>query len=318
MNVLKCFLSSILVHFFLTSSSFLQNQTVDKRTKEDTIMAYGNENEVDFKFVYKIEGSLQDALKATKEDNKFLILYNDPNNKSAQEDFDVFIKDQKEAVLTYFRKHRTRYNGFNYYLATKKNKSWLKKNKITDSPCIIILGENGEVLATAKSTLANKAYILSHYDYLIDKLREIYKKENFTRIITNKKSSDDELIKAFYDVLIYCNTYDHYVPRRIKEADEGKFEFITFDLNKKQVQEVWDKLIEVHQNDVKPNKMLVEVILKEIKGFGFNKVFFDIQEVLNDTDFKSIDYLITHYGRRVKIGFESTEIFYVLNENKIS
>ncbi|KIC04008.1 hypothetical protein OA88_00765 [Flavobacterium sp. JRM] len=282
-------------------------------------------------FKLKVEKSLADAIKVTKATgDKFLIVYNDINNKSAQDDFDAFVIAQEVSIgYNFYDAYDAQYDRFNYYLATKSDKAWLKKNKITDSPSIIVLDENGAVLATAKSTLVDKTDMFSYYGSLFNKFKKTYAKNNFAKTITNKKASDAELIKAFNDVAALGNISDYDYDYGTEEPKEGDFKFIKFDLDKKQAQQAWDKIIVTHQKDAKPNMILVEAILQEIKSVGFNKQVFSVDKVLNDTDFKSIDYLIKHYDAiealrteynaqdesHVAIGNINTEISTALQNN---
>lgn len=293
------------------------------------VVAYDVAPKVDFKL--KVESTLTDAIKATKATgDKFLIVYNDSNNKSAQINFDAFVLSQQATVGSYFyNAYDPQYDRYNYYLTTKKDKSWLKKSKITDSPSIIVLDQNGVVLATAKSTLSDKTDMLSYYGSLYGKLKRSFAEDNLAKIVTNKKSSDAELIKTFNDVTALGALGDYSYDYSTDEPNEADFKFVKSNLDKKQAQQVWDKLIVTHQKDTKPNMILVEAILQEIKGVGFNKQIFLTDKVLNDTDFKAIDYLIKHYDAieaqrteynaqddtRVSIGNISTEISNALQNN---
>lgn len=283
---------------------------------------------VDFKL--KAESSLADAIKVTKAtDNKFLIVYNDIDNKSTQAYFDAFIKSQEETIgYNFYEAYDPQYDVYNYYLTNKNDKSWLKKNKISDSPSIIILDKDGNVLATAKSNLIDKQYQFTYYDVLYNKLKKASALADFSKVITNKKASDADLIKAFNAVSPFADILDDSYS---EESDESDFKFAKSTFDKKQVESAWEKIIIAHQKDTKPNMMLVESILAEIKSVGFNKVIFKTDKVLNDTDFKSIDYLLKHYDAieaqreeynakgdtNVAVGNISSEIASALQNNTI-
>lgn len=292
----------------------------------DTVVGGGSK--IDFKL--KAESSLADAIKATKAtDNKFLIVYNDIDNKSVQAYFDAFIKSQEETIgYNFYDGYDPQFDVYNYYLTNKNDKSWLKKNKISDSPSIIILDKDGNVLATAKSNLIDKQYQFMYYDGLYNKLKKASALTDFNRVITNKKASDADLIKAFNAVSPFADILDDSYS---EESDESDFKFTKSTFDKKQVESAWEKIIIAHQKDTKPNLMLVESILAEIKSIGFNKVIFKTDKVLNDTDFKSIDYLLKHYDAieaqreeynakgdtNVAIGNISSEISNALQNNTI-
>ncbi|MCC9071939.1 hypothetical protein LNQ49_10135 [Flavobacterium sp. F-65] len=250
---------------------------------------------IDFKL--KVESSLAKAIKVTKaKGNKFLFVYYDSNNKEAKSDFDAFIKRQ-EGIIAYnfYEGYDSKFDMYNYYLATGKDKNWLKKNKISNSPSIIILDEDGTVLATAKSNLNDKQYQFFFYDLNI-RFKKASALKKFERVLTNKNANDAELIKAFKDVLVLLSDlseikyFNYYI-----DDSENYITVAKGGLDEKQVQLVWENIIKTHEKDVKPNMILVELILEEIQERGFNKQVFLIDKVLNDTDFKSIDYLIKHY-----------------------
>ena len=188
------------------------------------------------------------------------------------------------------------YDLYNYYLATADDKKWLKTNKITANPSVIILNNNGEVLATAKSNFKDKQYQFNYYDALYKKLQRTDGLLTFNKTLKNKKATDADLIQAFNKVAVLEIPYDYDTDYTVTTDDNAaEFKFANAALDKKEVAQIWKKLIEAHQKDTKPNMYLVETILKEIKNQGFSKQFFKEDKVLNDTDFLAIDYLIKHY-----------------------
>ncbi|MEP6928978.1 MAG: hypothetical protein ABI850_03165, partial [Flavobacterium sp.] len=289
--------------------------------------AYGSPK-INFKF--KVENALEEALKMTKlTPGKFLIVYNDLDNKLAQSDFDIFIKSQEEAIGYNFNDvYDPKFDVYNYYLATKKDKAWLKKNKITNSPSILILDENGNVAATAnKLNLTDAQYRFTYYDITYNKLNKLRALNDLSKLIANKKTTDAELLKGFNKITV-INTSTDYIEEYDEPTEDG-FKFSKSNLDKKQVQAAWKKIIAAHEKDAKPDMILTETILGEIKNIGFSKLAFNEDKVLNDVDFKSIDYLIKHYDAieaqrteynskdsgQVSIGDISTEISKALQEN---
>jgi len=251
--------------------------------------------ETDFKL--KIEKSLPEALQQTKTDgNKFLVVYSDPKNTEAQAEFDNLVKKQEQYIGYVSSTYEPQYDLYNFYLASKEDENWLKKNKMTDSPVLMVLDENGTILTSAKSNLSpDKIYKLSYYDSFNSKLKRTCKKNNFAQIVSNKNSNDAELIKTFNDVsaLGALGDYDYEYSEEYGNKDD--FKFIKFNLDKKKARQVWKKIIERHQNDASPDMILVQAILQEIKGVGYTKQVYLEDKVLDEVDFKSIDYLIKHY-----------------------
>ena len=245
-----------------------------------------------FDFKFKIENNLKNAVSATK--GKLLVVYADSKSPSVKNDFDTFIKDQEAQVgYTMYDAYHAEYDLFNYYLASDNDKKWLKTNKITDNPAVIVLNENGDILATSKSSLKDKQAQFNYYDGFYKKAQRVNAFLSFDKVLKNKKATDTDLIMAFNKAAVIEMPYDYDYADPGTENPED-FKLVKVALDKKTVSQTWKKLIEAHQKDTKPNMYLVETILKEIKNQGFYKQFFNVDKVLTDTDFLSIDYLIKH------------------------
>ncbi|KQO34577.1 hypothetical protein ASF10_02375 [Flavobacterium sp. Leaf82] len=300
---------------------------------DSTAVAVESYPSTNFDFKFKIEDNLKSAIAATKSTKtKFLVVAVDNKNTSAKVDFDTFIKNQETQVsYNMYEGYNPEYDLYNFYLANADDKKWLKTNKLADTQSVIILNGNGEILATAKSNLTEKQYQLGYYDGLYKKLQAIDGLAAFSKTIKNKKATDADLIQAFNKVSVLEIPYDYNTDYAVTTDDNtAGFKFVNTTLDKKEVSQIWKKLIETHQKDTKPNMYLVETILKEIQNQGFSKQFFTEGKVLNDTDFLAIDYLIKHYdaidaeraafvakeGETHVIGSLNTEIARALEQNK--
>ena len=282
-----------------------------------------------FDFKFKIENNLKSAIASNKNDkSKFLVVSVDSKNASAKSDFDAFIKDHESQLNDImYDVYHPEYDLFNYYLAVADDKKWLKTNKIGDSPVLLVLSNNGTILATAKSNLLDKRYQFYYYDELYKKMQRADGLISFNKVIKNKKATDADLILAFNKVATLEIPYDY---DETTDENDTEFKFENTAIDKKEVAKIWKKLIEAHQKDKTPNMYLVETILREIKNQGFSKQFAKDDRVLNDTDFVSIDYLIKHYdaidaGRLAfnsienethLIGALNTEIANALQQNR--
>ena len=271
----------------LISDDFGADATVDS-----AVVAVDSYPSTKFDFKFKIENNLKNAVSATK--NKLLVVYVDSKSPSAKTEFDTFIKDQEAQVgYTMYDAYHAEYDLFNYYLASAEDKKWLKANKITDNPGIIVLNENGDILATSKSNLKDKQAQFNYYDGFYKKAQRVNALLSFDKVIKNKKATDANLIMAFNKAAVLEIPYDYDYAETDTE-NPTDFKLVKVALDKKTVSQTWKKLIEEHQKDAKPNMYLVETILKEIKNQGFYKQFFNEDKVLTDTDFLAIDYLIKH------------------------
>lgn len=257
-----------------------------------------------FDFKFKIENNLKSALNATKiAKNKFLVISADNKNASAKADFDSFLK-AKEVEIGYimYDSYLPEYDLFNYYLATAEDKKWLKENKIADDQRVIVLNNNGDVLASSKSALSD---MKTEFDYYFDKrLQRVNALYSFNKVIKDKKATDTDLILAFNNAAINELPYDYDADDVNDDEKAANLKFVKVTLDKKEVSQAWKRLIEAHQKDTKPNKYLAETILKEIKNQGFYKQLLNEDRVLNDTDFLAIDYLLKHYDAIEKMNVE--------------
>ncbi|TDP03731.1 hypothetical protein [Flavobacterium sp. 245] len=249
-------------------------------------------SQYDFKF--KIENNLKNALSATKESKiKFLALYTNNNKTLGKENFDAFIKDQEtQTGYNMYDGYNPVYDVYNYYLAGADDKKWLKNNKITNDPSIVVLNGEGDILATSKSDLLDQSYQFGYYGDFYKKLQRANAFVYIDKIFKNKKATDADLIRAFNRAAVLEISYDYDSP--VEDPNSKEFVMSKTSLDKKTVAQTWKNLIEAHQKDKKPDMYLVETIVKEIKNQGFTKQLFNEDRILNDTDFLAIDYLLKH------------------------
>ncbi|MDQ6470430.1 hypothetical protein RB619_07235 [Flavobacterium sp. LHD-80] len=245
-------------------------------------------------FKLKIENNLKNALVATKEAKiKFLVLYFNSNKITGKENFDAFIKDQEtQTGYNMYDGYNPVYDVYNYYMAGADDKKWLKNNKITNDPSIVVLNADGDILATSKSELADQSYQFGYYGDFYKRLQRANAFVYIDKIFKNKKTTDADLIRAFNRASVLEVSYDYdYVA---EDPNSKEFVMTKTSLDKKTVAQTWKTLIEAHQKDKKPDMYLVETIAKEIKNQGFTKQLFNDDRILNDTDFLAIDYLLKH------------------------
>ncbi|GIQ59324.1 hypothetical protein Flavo103_24600 [Flavobacterium collinsii] len=261
----------------------------------DSIAGVEENDSPKFDFKLKIENNLKDAIAATKNSKtKFLVVYSDDKNPSAKADFDQFVKDREAEISTnMYDAYHAEFDVFNYYLASADDKNWLKKNKFADTPSVIVLNNAGDVLTSVKSTLEEEKGVFNFYNGFPKKLEKANAFYIFNKVIRNKKATDADLIAAFNQAAI-LGDYETGSETENGVISTG-FKLGKFTFEKKNVLQIWKKVIENHQKDTKPNMLLVETILKEINNQGFYKLFFNEDRVFNTTDFLAIDYLIKHY-----------------------
>ncbi|WP_286965569.1 hypothetical protein [Flavobacterium sp. UBA4854] len=249
-----------------------------------------------YDFKLKIEDNLKKALESTKTaSNKFLVVVVDSKNKSAKEGFNAFVKEQEtQTGYNMYDSYNALYDTYNYYLAGADDKKWLKNNKITNDPSVLVLNGNGDVLAVAKSDLTAQQYQFSYYGDFYRKLQKANAFLSIDKVLKNKKASDSDLIAAFNKASLLETSYDYDSDYSVNDPNSTEFVITKTALDQKEVAQTWKKLIEAHQKDKVANMYLVETIIKEIKNQGFTKQLLGTDRILNDTDFLAIDYLLNH------------------------
>ncbi|MBL0735785.1 hypothetical protein JI750_02730 [Flavobacterium sp. GN10] len=249
-----------------------------------------------YDFKLKIENSLKKAIESTKTaSNKFLVVVVDNKNKTAKESFDAFVKEQEtQTGYNMYDSYNALYDIYNYYLAGADDKKWLKNNKITNDPSLLVLSGNGDLLAVAKSDLTTQQYQFSYYGDFYKRLQKANAFLSIDKVLKNKKASDADLISAFNKAALLEASYDYDSDYSVNDPNSTDFVITKTALDQKEVAQTWKKLIEAHQKDKAINMYLAETIIKEIKNQGFTKQLFNTDRILNDTDFLAIDYLLNH------------------------
>lgn len=267
-----------------------------------------------YDFKLKIEDNLKKAITSTKSaNNKFLVVVVDSKNKTARETFDAFIKEQEtQTGYNMYDSYNALYDTYNYYLAGADDKKWLKDNKITNDPSVLVLNGNGDVLAVAKSDLTAQQYQFSYYGDFYRKLQKADAFLSIDKVLKNKKASDADLITAFNKAALLEASYDYDSDYSVSDPNSTDFVITKTALDQKEVAQTWKKLIEAHQKDKAVNMYLAETIIKEIKNQGFTKQLFNQDRILNDTDFLAIDYLLKHSD-----DIENNRVAYNNTENAI-
>ena len=155
-----------------------------------------------YKFVLKIENNLKNALKVSKtQPDKILVIISDFENKNIKNNFEKFIKTYQETVqYNMYDAYNPEYDKFNFYLASSKDKSELKKHIDIGSPSFIFLNADGSKLYHEKNNLTQESpidfYILKSYYTELNSFNLVSK---FDTTFKNSIKTD-EIEKAFSDI----------------------------------------------------------------------------------------------------------------------
>ncbi len=289
-----------------------------------------------FKLV--VQDNLQKALEATKKTpHKFLVVSYDPDNKNAKKTFDEFIQNQQYSIGTYtlYEYKEQDYDKYNYYLATVKDKSWAAKNKIANNPSTIVMDAYGNILSQTKGSIAENSNLFEVYSSANEELNFVKTMMELNTDINSKKAKDVEILKkmkllsegtaglpiypppsitvgvpveektveetavAVDTVAAYPDYYRHY---------ETVYTKVNFD--KAKLLSAWNRIVNNHAKDAKPDMDFVKVSLADIQNSGFYYKIFNEGRLFDETSFKVIDYLLKHYDVILENQNKEAEVTY--------
>lgn len=279
-----------------------------------------------------VQDNLQKALEATKKTpQKFLVISYDPDNKMNKSEFDEFIKNQQYSLGSYmsYSGESKDYDRYNFYNASAKDKSWATKNKITDVPSTIVFDADGNILSQIKGSLTTNQYVFDIYGAASESLKQVKSLKELEKTL-NGKAKEEVILKKLAELSddnlggwsIYppspsltevvevsppkypATQEGEKVVEEIVPVDEMKSEdyyrqnepvYTKVNIDKKKLLASWDKIVNSHAKDSKPNMDFVKVALAEAQNTGFYKKIFNEERLYDETNFKAVDYLVKHY-----------------------
>lgn len=276
-----------------------------------------------YEFKAKVEKNLKEALlNLKKEPSKYLFVYNNLKEKRAEKDFNNFIEEYNTNVgYNMYSEYDATYDKFNFYLATKSDEAFLKKDKSSDNS-ILILNKDGKIIASSTKKLDEIAYSLN-YDviYLTNKLQETENAILLSNSVTNKKTSIPELTKSLntnYKDFFTSNYYNtnHYTETVETENNENEirvnevssaidttatayenkdFKYYKSEVSEKTLAEKLNTIFEYYNSKNTVNNELINILLGEISGnhISFN-LFKNENSTNNKLEIKYINYILKY------------------------
>jgi hypothetical protein len=307
---------------------------------DSSATAYGYADEVpQYVFKLKIEKTLDEAMKvANSYPDKVLMVFYD-TNKEAKKEFDTYIESyQNNAQYYMYDKYNPEYDYINFYLATEKDKSSLKKLGITENQTVVFLNSDGVKLYHAKAKITDDNYAYYNMSSFNIDLQPINALAQLDNVILNKKKSIsdfkkvllkvtksgrsnytsvipppateavvqvrevgiDEVVKSVDSAATIVDSYDYSV---LKEKNN----IYKFKSTQKEVESRYKQLLDFHQNDKIVDADMVKMITNELSSAsGFSAILFNkYNEALNANDFQSMDYLLKFFNEIPKIETEN-------------
>ncbi len=310
---------------------------------DSTAAAYGYADEVPkYVFKLKIENTLEEAIKVANSypDKVLMVFYN--TNKEAKKEFDTYIENYQNNIQYYmYDKYNPEYDYINFYLATEKDKSSLKKMGITENQTVVFLNSDGVKLYHAKAKITDDNYAYYNMNSFNIDLKPINALAQIDNVILNKKKSISDFKKALLKVTKSGrSSYTSVIPppalpetnavvqvrevgidEAVRAVDSAasvitdsydysvlkeKNNIYKFKSTQKEVESKYKQLLDFHQNDKIVDADLVKIITSELSPTaGFSAVLFNkYDEPLNANDFQSMDYLLKFYNEIPKLESE--------------
>ncbi len=157
-----------------------------------------------YTFKLKIEKSVKEAFqtfKNSKDKSRFLVIINDSKNKNIETEFNDFIKSYEENLsYSMYEGYNKELDHFDFYLASDKDKAALKKYGITDNPSISYFNTNGTKLYFSNEKITDDNFSYYNMSTVFSELQILDYNAKLDATFSNKKSSNQEVLDAFYEI----------------------------------------------------------------------------------------------------------------------
>lgn len=287
----------------------------------DTAYAYSKDR---YEYKAKVEKNLKDAILNIKKDTtaKYLLVYYNVNSKRNEKDFTNFINNYNENISYYmYEGYNSDYDTYNFYLATKTDEAFFKKNNSKEKS-IVIINREGKIIASSTNSLDDIASTLN-YDSasLMSKLKETENAIALSNSISNKKTSVPDLAKSlntnyndFFGSNYYGNNLTQYagiepiaeynynenkasiaVDSAAVSYENSNFTYYKSEISEKLLVEKLNTIFEYYNSKNIVNNDLINILIGEISG---NHTTFDLFKNENNSnnkqEIKYINYILKY------------------------
>jgi hypothetical protein len=250
-----------------------------KSTEDDDPNIYPTASEADTVHIYT---SYKEALKATSENQKFLIVYKEDSENQK----DCMSIDQLRKKISYYDNANTFNEKFILYSVSKKDAGIFDKYKITEYPATVILSSDEKMIYSSSGKCINDLFA----DNLVSQPIGVYdllSRQYLTTVLlpeikSAKKPSKDLLLKYLTGL---SSSEDSYAMSNVLyDLDESEKSTWNTDISLNESVGYFEMLITDYLKKEKPNTRNIELIMKNINFFNYNR--------LSDNDDSSYYYPI--------------------------
>lgn len=308
----------------LTEKDWLKNNGfVEKEEFDSSYLEQRATSKYTFK--YAVIKSFPDGLKSIeKTPEKFLVIVVDNSNNSKAA-FDKFIKEQEGNMSRFMRKgYDAERDHFNFYKATEKDKRLLESFKVKDRTALIFVNSNGAMLYHTDGTLEDNSNFFQPYYSVYDEVKRADEHLKLDKLFANKKAALTDFKKAFANIVKTKKRFgDIYAPQAIEEdydetatvevdsvamAYEGDDYFQVKDPEnlysiktaRQTIAEKWKLILDSYVKSNVYDEEFILVCKSELINQGFTFKLYGTPKIVNESDFKVLDYLFKNYNEICK------------------
>ncbi len=284
-----------------------------------------------YNFKHVVIKSVQDGIKSIeKTPDKFLVVVvND--EKGSKTKFDEFIKEYElKQSRSMYKGYEATKDNFNFYLATEKDRASIEKFKLKEKPILLFLNSNGELVYHTDGKIEEKSDLFEPYYSVYNELKKANEHFKLDKLINSKKASMADFKKAFTEISngkANSNTYygnmqtdsvavsvDEDIDYAVEAVDtaaavvdgEDFYNYLRVEDSenlyavktpKEVIAAKWRSIVDFYTKNNTYDAEFIEICKKELLNSGFTTKLYGGQNLVNETDFKILDYLYKNYNQ---------------------
>lgn len=281
-----------------------------------------------YTFKYANYKTYPEALKSLEKlPEKFLIIVVN-NSKNSKTEFARFIKEREERMSRYMRNgYDAEIDNFNFYLATEKDKALIDNFKIKSKTALAFVNSNGVLLYHTDGTLEDNSNFFQRYYSVYDEVNRANEHFKLDKLVTNKKASLSDFKKAFATIIKTKKRFNDFSQETLYDDEvvevvdttavavdtaaavyEGDDYFQVKDpenlystkTNKEIIAGKWQSIIDFYTKSNTYDEEFVQLCKKELLNRGFLFKLYGGQKMVDETDFKILDYVFKNYNDILK------------------
>nr|WP_321222874.1 hypothetical protein [uncultured Psychroserpens sp.] len=254
-----------------------------------------------YTFKLKTFDSYKNALQTAKNDNKLLLTFFLPNGDLNEQNYKTFAKNYEEKLSNImYDSYKSKNDKFHMYLLQSEDKDIINNLALNENELIVLDG-NEFIIYRRKATIADlskeiidqvTSYARNDFDdmFLMKQIDDAVQSKTFNAIKTQRIFSDLTNITA-YD---FFSGHESVQEKSYREEDyiKNNSSYYKLQSNLNQVNQLYDNLIDFHNNDTTVDFQFASIISKTLVSHFKGLLYKNFQPQPFESDLKSIDYLL--------------------------